>query len=287
MAARVAGRTSSALTIAVFALVAVVSGRAAADPSPPKHPWLTLQRFMACGDCHQDAHHGEFAARNNGECAGCHTVDGFAPTTFGVVQHASTGYALDGQHAATPCNGCHPGPKPRLGWQLGGTECLDCHQNPHGTQFAKEMTTGGCATCHVAYSWHQVKVDHSSWPLVGAHARTACEGCHGAQPQGAPPSAYRGVQRNCEGCHEDSHAAQFRQAPPIKTCESCHLTETWKIAKFDHDKTRYPLEGAHVKLECAACHPTATLRDGQQAVRWRLGYIKCKDCHADPHAGAK
>ena len=97
MAARVAGRTSSALTIAVFALVAVVSGRAAADPSPPKHPWLTLQRFMACGDCHQDAHHGEFAARNNGECAGCHTVDGFAPGPGTLTAYHSADYGHDGQ----------------------------------------------------------------------------------------------------------------------------------------------------------------------------------------------
>ena len=28
---------------------------------------------------------------------------------------------------------------------------------------------------------------------------------------------------------------------------------------------------------------TQTLRDGTSSVRWRLGYTKCKDCHANPH----
>ena len=236
-----------------------------------------------CASCHDDVHHGEFAAR---DCAGCHRVAGFAPSTFGPAQHATTGYALEGAHAAAPCGECHPGARPRVGWQLVAFQCLDCHDNPHGEQFAKEMTSGGCAQCHTALSWHQLKIEHASWPLTGAHARTACAACHGDRPAGAPAAAYRGIARDCEGCHDDRHAGQFRQSAPDRRCASCHATESWRIAAFDHDKTRYPLEGVHRTMACDRCHAPATLRDGTTAVRWRLGYFRCNDCHADPHRGA-
>jgi hypothetical protein len=171
---------------------------------------------------------------------------------------------------------------------VGQTECLDCHNNPHGDQFAKEMAKGGCGQCHTALDWHQAKIDHSTWPLLGTHARTACAACHGEQKKGAEPAAYRGIPRDCEGCHDDVHAGQFRQTEPKKDCKTCHDPETFLVAdKFDHDKTRYPLKGAHKPLECGKCHMTETLRDGSSSVRWRLGYLKCKDCHANPHTEGK
>lgn len=241
-------------------------------------------RFGTCASCHPDKHQGEFASRNNGECAQCHVLAGFTPTTFGATQHATTKLPLDGKHAATPCSGCHPGSRPRLSFVVAKQACADCHANPHGDQFATEMGRGGCATCHSSVDWHQAKVDHTSWPLVGSHARTACAACHGEQKKGAEPAAYRGVPRTCEGCHDDIHAGQFRQTQPTKDCKTCHDTEAFTIAStFDHQKTRYPLEGKHKPLACAKCHMTETLRNGVQAVRWRLGYTQCKDCHASPH----
>ncbi len=241
-------------------------------------------RFDACNACHADEHKGEFNARKGGECAQCHAVTGFSPTLFGLTEHATTTFALDGKHGATPCSGCHPGARPRLSFVVAKQACADCHANPHGTQFEAEMAKGGCASCHTPLDWHQAKIDHSTWPLVGAHARTACAGCHGEQKQGAEPAAYRGVPRDCEGCHDDIHAGQFRQTQPAKECKSCHTPDTFQIARtFDHGTTRYPLEGKHKPLACAKCHRTETLRDGSSAVRWRLGYTQCKDCHANPH----
>jgi len=255
--------------------------------SKPQALRYRKMKFDTCAACHADSHNGEFKKEDNGECARCHSVDGFSPTTFGANEHVQTGYTLDGRHAITPCGACHPGSRPRLTWALTQTACLDCHDNPHGSQFDKEMAKGGCAHCHTPYSWHQAKVDHSTFPLTGAHARTSCDACHGKKAQGAEAAAYRGIPRDCEGCHDDQHAAQFRQTSPVKLCGECHATEAWKIAKFDHDKTRYPLDGAHVALACDKCHVTAELRDGTQTVRWRLGYFRCKDCHADPHKVTK
>lgn len=253
-------------------------------PAPQRWKNLAFDKCASAG-CHGDKHAGEFAARAGGECTQCHTLAGFAPTTFSAADHATTAYQLDGRHLATPCRGCHKQPAPRLDWRVPSRACADCHQNPHGEQFAAEMTKGGCATCHETVDWHRPHIDHTTWPLVDAHARTACTACHGEQKPGAQPAAYRGIPRACEGCHDDVHAAQFTQTQPAKACTACHDVKTFKIAKtFDHAKqTRYPLEGKHVGLACAKCHAPTTLRDATTAVRWRLGYTACKDCHANPH----
>ena len=240
--------------------------------------------FATCATCHADPHKGEFAARRSGECAQCHTIGGFTPTTFDLAAHATTGFPLDGKHVATPCGSCHKIAPPRLVWTIAAKQCADCHANPHGTQFAKEMAQGGCAKCHTTGDWHQPHIDHSTWPLLGVHAQTACAACHGEQKQGAQPAAYRGIARECEGCHDDIHAGQFRQSEPAKPCKTCHQPTTFEIAKtFDHNTTRYPLDGKHVGLACAKCHTATTLRNGTSTVRWRLGYTECRDCHANPH----
>jgi len=242
--------------------------------------------FGTCATCHPDPHKAEFAARNKGECAQCHTLTGFAPTTFGLTAHATTSFKLDGKHVATPCSKCHTAARPRLSFVVPNKACLDCHANPHGTQFAAEMTKGGCASCHTTFDWRQPHIDHAKWPLVGEHARTPCAACHGAQKSGAEPAAYRGIPRDCEGCHDDLHAGQFQAttAQPTKRCTTCHDPETFRIARtFDHTRTGYPLDGKHAPVACAKCHPTETLRNGSTTVRWRLGYRQCKDCHANPH----
>lgn len=262
---------------------------ACADCHPRAKPQAARYRnlsFGKCATCHADPHAGEFQARASGECAQCHTIAGFVPTTFGVTAHATTSFALDGKHLATPCGGCHTGARPRKDLRVGRSACADCHANPHGTQFATEMQAGGCASCHTTVDWHQSKIDHSIWPLAGTHARTACAACHG-EKKGAAPAAYRGVPRTCEGCHDDVHAGQFTQTPPAKACQTCHEPTTFQIAAtFDHQTTGYPLDGKHRPLACARCHPSTTLRDGSTAARWRLGYRRCKDCHANPHREA-
>ena len=255
--------------------------------SVPQNRRFRGVEFGACTSCHADAHKGEFAARK-ADCAQCHTVAGYRPTTFGIAEHAQTSFALDGKHRAAPCSTCHQAARPRIDLRVAKRQCGDCHDNPHGTQFAKEMEQGGCARCHSALDWHQAKVDHSTWPLVGAHARTACALCHGEQKQGAEPAAYRGIPRTCEGCHDDIHAGQFAQTQPVKDCKTCHDEQAFRIARtFDHRKTRYPLEGKHQQLACGQCHMRETLRNGTIAIRWRLGYTQCKDCHASPHEEGK
>lgn len=247
--------------------------------------------FDNCRTCHSpDPHEGEFATREEGECSNCHDDEGFRPSHFGISLHATTDFALDGRHVAVPCSGCHELAAPRLDWRVTPHECASCHENPHGDQFAAEMADGGCAHCHSTSGWEQPRIDHSIWPLTGEHALIPCESCHTPTDEDrrlGRGASYLGVPRECEGCHDDIHAGQFRLSDPNRPCTDCHETETFEISEFAHAaKTGYPIEGAHAELECEACHRAETLRNGDQVVRYRLGYSECADCHANPHAGA-
>ena len=62
-------------------------------------------------------------------------------------------------------------------------------------------------------------------------------------------------------------------------CINCHTTDSWKTLKkqmdFDHDDTRFSLEGVHQTTDCMSCH-TLKFADATRA---------CLDCHTDAHAG--
>jgi hypothetical protein len=232
---------------------------------------LTYDR---CTGCHADVHQGELTAY--GDCAACHTVDGFTPTTFGIASHAATRLALEGRHVAVPCQACHQTAAPRTDLRVAGRACADCHADPHDAQFGD----AACDGCHDPRTWRAPTIDHSSWPLTDTHATIACARCHG-------DGIYRGTPRACDGCHEDEHAGQLRVSEPIRRCEDCHVTASFAIAGFDHAaQTTYPLEGAHRQNACGACHPRTELANGATRVRYRLGYRACKDCHATPHRDA-
>ena len=258
-------------------------------PSLPQAQRYRGLQFEQCRDCHEDVHGGKLSRFGNGDCATCHAVQGFRPTLFGPQGHAETAFPLEGRHAAVPCFACHTGEPPRYDWSVQKQECIDCHENPHGNQFAQEMAQGGCAHCHSPVDWHQPKIDHSIWPLTGAHELTACASCHGDAAEGAErgrvdAARYRGLPRECEGCHRDPHLGQFVLTAPERTCNECHNTTEFLLPDFDHAQTvEYPLVGKHAQLECNECHEETTLRNGDKTTRYRLGYRDCRSCHADPH----
>ncbi len=244
-------------------------------------------KFKECKSCHEDKHRGEFAARKGGECAPCHNEEGFKPTLFTLAMHNQTKFPIAGKHAAAPCSRCHTQAPPRLNMHIKKQECADCHKNPHGDQFAKEMAQGGCASCHTPTGWDNAKVDHSIWPLEGAHAKAACNQCHAPSEQDRKTgkgASYRGVPRECKGCHDDVHAGQFRLSKPEKECNECHNNENFMVENFDHKKhSGFMLTGGHEKLECRACHKPIKLKNKTSTVHYRLGYRACRDCHANPH----
>jgi len=80
------------------------------------------------------------------------------------------------------------------------------------------------------------EVDHSSYPLEGAHADVACESCHTG-------GKYKGTPRECNDCHRPSTSG-FYATHFIGQCVDCHTTASWEPYQFNHLAI----------AECASCH---------------------------------
>jgi len=260
--------------------------------------------FAKCTDCHQDAHHGQFRARaDGGKCESCHTVDDWAPSTFGVKEHAATKYPLEGVHIPVACDKCHV-PKGTKGqdtdFRITATLCKDCHEDIHKGQFAAAPSLNRCETCHNLKNkaWRPAvfalaKHKETRFPLTGAHIAVPCADCHKEVPQGSvTPVKYKFDDMTCPVCHEDIHRGEFRPQMEAKKangslagCEACHTTVKWnELTHFDHAATKFPLLGAHRGVVCIDCHRPPAMELTLKNVDFTAAPKLCSGCHEDVHA---
>ncbi|MCP4205353.1 MAG: hypothetical protein GY769_25865 [bacterium] len=211
-----------------------------------------------------------------------------------AFEHSLAGYHLEGAHATIQCEECH---RPSL---IGNPEellaqskaldrtylgldsvCLSCHEDEHRGQIAPDS----CSTCHGFAMWKPASLfDHgeASFPLTGRHRRVGCEECHARIPD---PTSTDGdtylrfavsAFRSCTDCHRDPHEGRLGG-----DCTTCHSTAGWaqfNRLEFDHDRTRFALEGAHRTVACEKCHaPGSNFRVAR--------FDRCVDCHDDAHLG--
>lgn len=254
--------------------------------------------FAACMDCHKDEHNGQFAERaKKGECSECHTVQGWKPSLFGVREHASSKYPLEGKHAAVECAKCHIPAGTQTIYKVQFANCSDCHKDVHDGQFAHAPYNNRCESCHTVRDFHHslftLKQHRDTrFALTGAHAAVPCVDCHKPELTHRTDKIlpFRFEDRSCTACHADPHHGEFQDRMSRKRpdgavfgCEACHTSRSWTdVTGFDHSKTKFPLTGAHRSVGCAACHkpqPAAT------AAQFKGTSQRCEDCHADPHAG--
>ena len=255
--------------------------------------------FARCMDCHQDAHNGQFAKRaDGGECAACHTVDGFKPSKFTVKDHANTQYPLQGGHARLECAQCHiPKGRDTL-FKIRFARCTDCHQDRHANQFAAAPYFNACDKCHTLDGYRPstfslARHKETRFLLTGSHIATACGDCHKATPDTQPrqPVLYHWDNLSCTSCHADPHKGQFddrmKQLRANRTaagCEACHTTKSWKeLSGFDHSKTSFPLLGAHRATACVDCHKPPNMETKMANVDFKAAPAKCEECHEDIH----
>ena len=257
--------------------------------------------FQKCSDCHHpDPHSGQFAKRpDGGECSACHAVEGFKPATFGLKEHASTGYPLIGKHADVACAKCHiPAGKATL-FKIKFARCTDCHRDTHLGQFQAAPYLNRCETCHTVQGFRPSTFAlslHKStrFPLLGAHLAIPCGECHKTASAGPLKGAaqFRFDDRTCTACHRDPHRGQFRermarlQNGKAAGCEACHSVSSWKdLERFDHSSTKFVLTGAHRAVACADCHRPPKLETNLLNVDFKAAPKQCEECHTDPHAG--
>lgn len=268
--------------------------------------------FDRCDRCHADAHAGQTALAGSAarDCAACHDVAAFQPSTFTLAAHQQTGYPLTGAHARAACESCHATGATATAATLGRArvplhpehgDCTSCHGDPHGGRFASggaHAKAGGCLACHGAEHFSPSRVDaHAhdgfAFALRGAHRAVPCASCHrelANRSAAAGRGTLRGAvlaslefqddRRRCAECHTSPHGDQFANRRDHGACESCHDEDAFApAAKFDHDRdSAFKLEGAHAKVPCASCH--ATVRDhGGSRVAYRPLSTRCESCH--------
>jgi hypothetical protein len=220
---------------------------------------------LECVACHRkdDTHKGRYGEL----CGTCHTAVTWKDIVF--RHDRDTKYRLIGRHVTTKCDACHVGNvyKDKL-----TTDCYSCHKkdDKHRDQLGRQ-----CEQCHDTEDWKKtVRFDHakSRFPLLGIHLRTECKSCH-------VTPAFKDAKRECAACHvkDDRHKGKLGA-----DCGTCHSARAWKLWDFDHDRrTRYPLEGAHAKVQCVACHKVPGDKIPALATY-------CVSCHAvdDVHGGS-
>jgi len=205
----------------------------------------------ACARCHRE---------HAGEDADLRRID---TRTFNHV--VETGFALDGRHlkVASTCAACHK----QRSFVAARPACGSCHADPH-----KGTLGTTCTSCHstgVAFKETRRQFDHARarFALTGAHRTVACERCHVA-------GVFRGLRFDaCSACHKEPHR---RTLGP--SCTTCHVTDHWATATFDHAKTGFTLVGAHARVTCVKCHPSG--------VRTAQRFDRCSACHANVHRGS-
>jgi hypothetical protein len=253
--------------------------------------------FALCMDCHKpDPHSGQFASRpKKGECAECHNVDGWKPSLFGVKEHATSKYSLEGKHITVECAKCHIPAGKQTVYKVKFAACLDCHKDAHDNQFAAKPYENRCEECHTVADFHRsiyslAKHQKSAFPLTGGHAAVPCAECHKIGLAGRTDKIlpFRFPDRTCTACHKDPHHGEFKarqeKRRPNGTmfgCEACHNTRSWTdVNGFDHSKTEFPLRGGHRTVTCGACHKAPA---GQSQVQFKGTTKICENCHKDPH----
>ena len=222
-----------------------------------------------CFSCHDADYNGATNPDHDGfptTCEDCHTVSGWSPANF---DHNVTAFPLQGAHRAVDCLSCHAG-----GYAGTPTDCFSCHDadyngatNPDHDGFP---TT--CEDCHSVSGWSPASFDHNqtAFPLRGAHQAVDCLSCHAG--------GYAGTPQDCFSCHDaDYNGANNPDHTGFPTtCEDCHSESGWSPANFDHNQTAFPLDGAHLSLDCLSCHAG--------------GYggtpTDCYACHANDYATA-
>jgi len=186
-----------------------------------------------------------------GDCGICHRPDGWDKLRddFSFDHEKETGYRLEGTHSAAACLRCHNDRGPVQTYVARG--CSGCHLDVHASSLGLD-----CERCHSQISWEPTGLlsEHARtrFPLMGAHAITACESCH----EGAAAGQFRGAPTQCEICHSAALATAVNPAHAvngwISDCQKCHQPSSWSGAFVPHDF--FPLAGGHAALDCTQCH---------------------------------
>ncbi|MGE0550145.1 MAG: cytochrome c3 family protein [Kofleriaceae bacterium] len=242
-----------------------------------------------CMSCHQHSKvHADPKSPNgkykNSQCLQCHMHPGDPTIRTGKDNkmvdnvHGKLGsFPLEKEHAGVVCAACHTGRDKKNKTSFSGLKpncdaAGQCHEDS-----LHEGTLGSdCLYCHSPGTWDALRFDHDKpfpkghqgkvdeFPLKGAHKDNQCEDCH-------PRRDFAAAEPTCsaKGCHADDDAHKGRLG---KACEKCHVETGDNI--FNHNTMSvFRIDGGHLQVRCADCHPSVTFKPRPQT---------CFGCHPEP-----
>ncbi len=195
------------------------------------------------------------------------------------------------------CQKCHK----KFDKEGQNTLCKDCHKDirkdvTDKKGFHGKMKDGkSCFECHTEHKGRGANIvildektfkhTQTEFQLKGGHLgdKIKCADCH------KPKIKFRDAPVTCIGCHkkDDKHKGSLGDK-----CADCHVEKSWKDITFDHNKSDFPLKGAHAetKVKCSDCHKDNLFKqtpkdcyschkkdDDHKGVFGK----KCEDCHAE------
>ncbi len=230
-------------------------------------PWERTTMADLCLDCHTDIasqmldvaqlHGGITQKAPSFACRDCHREHrgATAPLTElgeSTFPHETLGFSLNEhqtKESGDPitCDDCH-------GQDIttfASDSCETCHSDMD-IAFAQAhlLSFGsGCLGCHDGVDRFG-DFDHDAYifRLEGRHADAGCTQCH---LDARTMADLQSLPQDCYACHarDDQHRGSYGT-----NCESCHNPLAWEDANFDHNLSRFKLEGEHAEVACAECH---------------------------------
>ena len=192
-----------------------------------------------------------------------------------TFNHTTTGFALTGTHATTPCAQCHVNNNYSL--TSANTDCMGCHLSAWNST----QTLGGNVPNHVAANFPTTAAACSRAThhhLGGRHVQpqhhrlpayefaSDGSGGKGHRLHAVPRRRQLYAEHSADGLRQcrlppdhlaaDQQSDAFRRRGPLfaaANCSTCHDTITWTDSTFNH-ADRFALTGAHATTACALCH---------------------------------
>ncbi len=251
----------------------------------PSFSKYTHLEYQNCVNCHQDVHNNKFGPN----CESCHNTAGWKTVNRNQFDHNRTSFPLKGKHITTACEQCHlPGMPIKINQY---DRCVDCHTDYHKNQFTKIEHIGNCEQCHTEQGFTPAlftieKHNSLNFHLEGSHKAVPCIACHKKTNTGTD---YETIQfyypdKKCSSCHKDPHNGQVNKFTTKQGCEACHSVASWYTINFDHNQTKFALEGRHKNVSCVQCHVEEDLSNYKTYAFVNLA-SDCQSCHNDVHLG--
>lgn len=244
----------------------------------PTYLSFAKQKFGQCSNCHSDFHQGKLGPN----CNQCHNTSGWGSVKMTNFDHSRTEFPLLGMHAKVECEKCHGD---RTTKKLKFANCKDCHNDFHKGEFVNRDSKGACEECHTVQgfmpsTFTMLKHDGTLFKLAGSHQAVACFQCHLTETKGKKEYKFSFESLRCPECHKDPHHGQVNGFKENTGCETCHRSASWAEIEFDHNRTNYPLEGAHAGVACNKCHKSDTV-GGEKFMHFKPVDSKCSSCHSN------